>query len=410
MTFPGSSPARSARPSRRDRAASLRSIGFFSNRLLLWGIAFELAFAAALIYLPALQAVFGTAALAARRGALPAPVPVHRLGCRRAGAQPIASSIAAMSPSTGWSERTIRCRSGGISSNGSRSASWRRRTAGVASDGGGLPGARSRSRQSSAAAGARHSTNTAGRRQIRALPEHIAKGAAMERRVDDRRAGVARPGGRALGRWPRSCPRRRPSPEPGRRLDADQALADHVGVEGHPVRSGSELPRERALAGGRHAGERDDRRVAGGPQQSGAESQEPLRALERAQRRQHLVWELRGPGCGRPSRGHGRGRRRRRQSGDRRRGRHPPPGSPRRTPRRGPPLGGVEIHDQEREVEPGVDAAESRFELDRVDERRLGVEQDMFGAEVSMAVPARPSPARASGSPQRDPRKPAAKR
>jgi len=42
---------------------SLRSIGFFSNPLLLWGIAFELAFAAALIYVPVLQAVFGTAAL-----------------------------------------------------------------------------------------------------------------------------------------------------------------------------------------------------------------------------------------------------------------------------------------------------------------------------------------------------------
>jgi magnesium-transporting ATPase (P-type) len=47
---------------RTDRG-SLRSIGFFSNRLLLWGIAFELAFAAAVIYVPALQAVFGTAAL-----------------------------------------------------------------------------------------------------------------------------------------------------------------------------------------------------------------------------------------------------------------------------------------------------------------------------------------------------------
>ena len=47
----------------RTERGSLRSIGFFSNRLLLWGIAFELAFAAALIYVPALQAVFGTAAL-----------------------------------------------------------------------------------------------------------------------------------------------------------------------------------------------------------------------------------------------------------------------------------------------------------------------------------------------------------
>jgi magnesium-transporting ATPase (P-type) len=42
---------------------SSRAIGFTSNRLLLWGIAFELVFAAALIYLPPLQTVFGTRAL-----------------------------------------------------------------------------------------------------------------------------------------------------------------------------------------------------------------------------------------------------------------------------------------------------------------------------------------------------------
>jgi len=41
----------------------LRSIGVFSNSLLLWGIAGELAFAAALIYAPPLQDVFGTRAL-----------------------------------------------------------------------------------------------------------------------------------------------------------------------------------------------------------------------------------------------------------------------------------------------------------------------------------------------------------
>jgi calcium-translocating P-type ATPase len=48
--------------SRTDRV-SLRSVGVFSNRLLLWGIAFEVAFAAAVIYLPILQQVFGTASL-----------------------------------------------------------------------------------------------------------------------------------------------------------------------------------------------------------------------------------------------------------------------------------------------------------------------------------------------------------
>jgi magnesium-transporting ATPase (P-type) len=47
---------------RTDRA-SLRSIGVFSNRLLLWGIAFELALAALLIYVPVFQDLLGTAAL-----------------------------------------------------------------------------------------------------------------------------------------------------------------------------------------------------------------------------------------------------------------------------------------------------------------------------------------------------------
>jgi magnesium-transporting ATPase (P-type) len=47
----------------RTTLASLRSIGFGSNRLLLWGIAFELLFTAPLIYLPPLQALFGTASL-----------------------------------------------------------------------------------------------------------------------------------------------------------------------------------------------------------------------------------------------------------------------------------------------------------------------------------------------------------
>ena len=45
---------------RTDRA-SLRSVGLFTNRLLLWGIAFEVVFAAAVVGLPPLQDVFGTA-------------------------------------------------------------------------------------------------------------------------------------------------------------------------------------------------------------------------------------------------------------------------------------------------------------------------------------------------------------
>jgi magnesium-transporting ATPase (P-type) len=44
----------------RTQRASLLRIGLGSNRMLLWGIAFELAFAAAVVSLPPLQAVFDT--------------------------------------------------------------------------------------------------------------------------------------------------------------------------------------------------------------------------------------------------------------------------------------------------------------------------------------------------------------
>ena len=47
----------------RTEHASLRSVGLFTNRMLLWGILFELLFAAALVYVPFLQDIFGTAAL-----------------------------------------------------------------------------------------------------------------------------------------------------------------------------------------------------------------------------------------------------------------------------------------------------------------------------------------------------------
>jgi calcium-translocating P-type ATPase len=56
--------------------ASSRAIGWTSNPLLLWGIAFELAFAAALIYLPPLQTVFGTRPLGISDLALLATFPV----------------------------------------------------------------------------------------------------------------------------------------------------------------------------------------------------------------------------------------------------------------------------------------------------------------------------------------------
>jgi calcium-translocating P-type ATPase len=60
--------------SRTDRA-SLKAIGIFSNRMLLWGIAFELAFAAAIIYLPFLQPIFHTAPLGATELAILATFP-----------------------------------------------------------------------------------------------------------------------------------------------------------------------------------------------------------------------------------------------------------------------------------------------------------------------------------------------
>jgi len=59
----------------RTERASLRSIGVFSNRLLLWGIGFELALAALLIYVPVCQDLLGTAALPWRYLLLVVPFP-----------------------------------------------------------------------------------------------------------------------------------------------------------------------------------------------------------------------------------------------------------------------------------------------------------------------------------------------
>ena len=60
----------------RTERASLRTIGLTTNRLLLWGIAFELAFAAAIIYLPPLQPIFDSAPLGAAELAVLATFPV----------------------------------------------------------------------------------------------------------------------------------------------------------------------------------------------------------------------------------------------------------------------------------------------------------------------------------------------
>jgi calcium-translocating P-type ATPase len=60
----------------RTERASLRSVGFFTNPMLLWGIAFELVFTACLVYVPFLQDLFGTAALGATEIALLATFPL----------------------------------------------------------------------------------------------------------------------------------------------------------------------------------------------------------------------------------------------------------------------------------------------------------------------------------------------
>jgi magnesium-transporting ATPase (P-type) len=59
----------------RTERASLRSIGVFSNRLLLWGIGFELGLAAILIYAPLFQDLLGTAALPLRDLLIVLPFP-----------------------------------------------------------------------------------------------------------------------------------------------------------------------------------------------------------------------------------------------------------------------------------------------------------------------------------------------
>ncbi|HTT53794.1 MAG TPA: cation-transporting P-type ATPase [Streptosporangiaceae bacterium] len=70
----------------RTNRASLRSVGVFTNRFLLGGIAVSLAFAAALIYLPTLNSWFGTAPLTAAQLAIVVPFPFIVWGadeCRR---------------------------------------------------------------------------------------------------------------------------------------------------------------------------------------------------------------------------------------------------------------------------------------------------------------------------------------
>ncbi|MFJ9949757.1 cation transporting ATPase C-terminal domain-containing protein [Kitasatospora sp. NPDC091207] len=98
---------------RTDRA-SLRSIGVLSNPRLLGGIGFSLAFAAAIVYLPPLHRVFGTAALTPAQLAVVVPFPfvvwgadeLRRALVRRRAARhvaPVAVAPAPVRPVTGTS-------------------------------------------------------------------------------------------------------------------------------------------------------------------------------------------------------------------------------------------------------------------------------------------------------------------
>ncbi|HET7514933.1 MAG TPA: cation-transporting P-type ATPase [Gaiella sp.] len=60
----------------RTERASLRSVGLLTNPALLWGIAFEVLFCGAIVYVPLLQDVFGTAALGPAELALLATFPL----------------------------------------------------------------------------------------------------------------------------------------------------------------------------------------------------------------------------------------------------------------------------------------------------------------------------------------------
>jgi calcium-translocating P-type ATPase len=77
MTFAGivACQVGTAMAARTDRVSLLR-VGLFTNPMLLWGIAFELVFTAALVYVPFLQDIFGTAALGPTELAILATFPV----------------------------------------------------------------------------------------------------------------------------------------------------------------------------------------------------------------------------------------------------------------------------------------------------------------------------------------------
>jgi calcium-translocating P-type ATPase len=82
----------------RTERASLRSVGLLTNPALLWGIAFEVLFCGAIVYVPLLQDVFGTAALGPVELALLATFPLvvwgadewRRARLRRRGGKAVA--------------------------------------------------------------------------------------------------------------------------------------------------------------------------------------------------------------------------------------------------------------------------------------------------------------------------------
>ena len=86
--------------------ASLRQVGLFSNKLLLGAIAVALAFAAALVYLPAMHGLFGTASLSPGQLAIVAPFPfivwgadeIRRALVRRSGRRPGAAGRSRRAP------------------------------------------------------------------------------------------------------------------------------------------------------------------------------------------------------------------------------------------------------------------------------------------------------------------------
>jgi len=80
--------------------ASLFTVGLWSNPLLLWGIAFELVFAAAVVYAPPLQHIFGTAALSPAQLIILAPFPLIVWGADECVRSVRRRSCAASAPGT----------------------------------------------------------------------------------------------------------------------------------------------------------------------------------------------------------------------------------------------------------------------------------------------------------------------